>query len=130
MATPQRNVSISVNTIFFALYRDLVGTSTLEVELHQGAACARTRCFSPDSFCVVSRGSRSHPNRPGESGGDEPRGHRHVTTLNLNRYFAFLLRIAQLSPVGPTSSKSLHSFCSVPGAALSVLRTMTASSCG
>ena len=40
MATPQRNVSISVNTIFFALYRDLVDTSTLEVELHQGATVA------------------------------------------------------------------------------------------
>ena len=36
----QRNVSISVNTVFFALYRDLVGASTLAVELPSGATVA------------------------------------------------------------------------------------------
>ena len=34
------HVSISVNTVFFALYRDLVGASTLAVELPSGATVA------------------------------------------------------------------------------------------
>ncbi len=32
-----RTVTLSVNTLFFASYRDLVGASTLEVELSEGA---------------------------------------------------------------------------------------------
>ena len=34
---PWRSVSVSVNTLFFASYRELVGTSALAVELHDGA---------------------------------------------------------------------------------------------
>ncbi len=33
-------MSVSVQTLFFAAYRDLLGTSTLSVRLHEGATVA------------------------------------------------------------------------------------------
>ncbi len=33
-------MSVSVQTLFFAVYRDLLGTSSLDVELHDGATVA------------------------------------------------------------------------------------------
>ena len=33
-------MSVSIQTLFFAAYRDLLGTSTLSVRLHEGATVA------------------------------------------------------------------------------------------
>ena len=38
--SPVRSLSFSVNTLFFASYRDLLGTGALSVELTEGATVA------------------------------------------------------------------------------------------